>query len=108
MHSGQSKGKIIEIESLVISEVEKELRNSNEKKVFDNLFDNLNLYMLLDLSSTKRSTLYQDMRTERRFHQFESLLDSLNNIQGDLESKELVTLEIYRSTIKESSSNFTG
>lgn len=108
MHSGQSKGKIIEIESLVISEVEKELRNSNEKKVFDNLFDNLNLYMLLDLTSTKRSTLYQDMLTERRFHPFESLLYSLSNIQGDLESKELVTLEIYRSTIKESSSNFMG
>ncbi|HKR73197.1 MAG TPA: hypothetical protein VJR94_03705 [Candidatus Nitrosocosmicus sp.] len=94
MHLEPSRGRIIEIESLVLSEVEKQLRNTDKKKVFDNLFDYLKLY-ISDLTLAKRPIPSQDIMTEIRFHHYESLLDVLSNIQGDLESKELVTLEIY-------------
>ena len=94
MHSVPSWGRIIEIESLVLSEVEKQLRNTDEKKVFDNFFYYLKLY-ISDLTLAKRPIPSQDIMTEIRFHHYESLLDVLSNTQGDLESKELVTLEIY-------------
>jgi len=87
MNSAPSRKRIIEIESLVLSEVEKEIRKTNEKNNFD--------YSKLTLE--KQSILSKDIMTERWVHHYESLLDVLSLVKGDLESKELVTLEIYRS-----------
>lgn len=101
MSLGPSRERIIEIESLVLPEVEKKLRNTNEKNI---PFNHSKLY-ISDITLAKRSIPSQDIITERRFHHYKSLLDMLSNIQGDLENKELVTLEMYRSPIRESFGN---
>lgn len=90
MNSAPTRRRIIDIESLVLSEVEKELRNTNEKNNSDHS----------KLTLETRSILFKDIMSERCVHHYESLLDMLSLIKGDLGNKELVTLEIYRSPLR--------
>ncbi len=93
---------LIEIEHLVWSEFKKELKNRNDKKAFDNLFDNTKLYTPY-LSSANRPIPLEPMLMGMLFHHYKTLLDIENN-NPQKESgvdQEIVTLRMFKPQTKE-------
>lgn len=93
---------LIEIEHLDWSEFKKELRNRNDKKVFDNLFECTKLYTPY-LSFANRPIPIEPMLMGMIYHLYKTILDLANNSKNKEfnADREIVTLEIFKPQTKE-------
>lgn len=92
---------LIEIEHLVWTEIKKELKNRNDKKAFDSLFECTKLYTPY-LSSANRPIPIEPMLMGMLFHHYKTLLDLVRNSTSKEfgVDKEIVTLDVYKSQTK--------
>jgi hypothetical protein len=88
---------LIEIEYQVWSEYRKELRNRNDKKVFDNLFECTKLYTPY-LSFANRPIPIEPMLMGMIYHLYKRVVDLANNNTNKEfgVDQEIVTLEIFK------------
>jgi hypothetical protein len=93
---------LIEIEHLVWSEFKKELKNKNDKKTLDNLFESTKLYTPY-LSFANRPIPIEPMLIGMIFHLYKRVIDLANNSTNKEfgVDQEIVTLEIYKLQNKE-------
>ena len=89
---------LIEIEKLVWSEFKKELKNRNDKKAFDSLFECTKLYTPY-LSFANRPIPVEPIFMGMVFHLYKTVVDLANKEFGA--DQEIVTLEIYNPQNKE-------
>jgi hypothetical protein len=85
---------LIEIEHLVWSEFKKELKNRNDKKALDNLFEFTKLYTPY-LSFANRPIPVEPIFMGMIFHLYKTILDLANNKEFGVD-QEIVTLEIFK------------
>jgi hypothetical protein len=93
---------LIEIEHLVWSEFKKELKNKNDRKTFDSLFEFTKLYTPY-LSFANRPIPIEPMYMGMIFHLYKTILDLTNNSTNKEfnADQEIVTLEIFKPHTKE-------
>ncbi len=100
--SEPSDRQIVEMENAVLAEVEKELRNTHDKKLRINSFDFSKLHTS-ELGLPKNLKQFISFTLEKSFQSYSSIWYFLNNPDADLErgEEELVSLKIYPSPVKQ-------
>ncbi len=100
--SEPSDRQIVEMENAVLAEVEKELRNTHDKKLRINSFDYSKLH-IPELGLPKNLMQFIPFMLEKSFQSYSSIWDFLNNPEADLEGwqEELVSLKIYSCPVKQ-------
>jgi hypothetical protein len=93
---------LIEVEHYTWSEFKKELKNKNDRKTLDSLFEYTKLYTPY-LSFANRPIPIEPMFMGMIYHLYKTILDITNNSTNKEfgVDQEIVTLEIYKPQTKE-------